>query len=49
MVQHMLQKYGHKRYGRTYEGIMPDWEPGKKIHLVGHSMGGQTIRLMEHF
>jgi len=42
-------KYGHKRYGRTYEGIMPDWEPGKKIHLVGHSMGGQTIRLMEHF
>ncbi len=23
-------KYGHKRYGRTYEGIMPDWEPGKK-------------------
>ncbi len=42
-------KYGYKRYGRTYEGIMPDWEPGKKIHLVGHSMGGQTIRLMEHF
>ncbi|MGE6359054.1 YSIRK-targeted triacylglycerol lipase [Staphylococcus capitis] len=42
-------KYGHHRYGRTYEGIMPDWTPGKKIHLVGHSMGGQTIRLMEHF
>lgn len=42
-------KYGHHRYGRTYEGIMPDWAPGKKIHLVGHSMGGQTIRLMEHF
>ena len=31
-------KYGHKRYGRTYEGIMPDWEPGKKIHLF---KGGQ--------
>ena len=28
---------------------MPDWEPGKNTHLVGHSMGGQTIRLMEHF
>ena len=26
---------------------MPNWEPGKKVHLVGHSMGGQTIRLME--
>ncbi|MFW3612769.1 YSIRK-targeted triacylglycerol lipase [Staphylococcus caprae] len=42
-------KYGHNRYGRTYKGIIPDWEPGKKVHLVGHSMGGQTIRLMEHF
>ncbi len=28
---------------------MPNWEPGKKVHLVGHSMGGQTIRLMEEF
>lgn len=43
------EKYGHSRYGRFYEGIMPDWEPGKKIHFVGHSMGGQTIRLLEHF
>lgn len=42
-------KYGHERYGKTYKGIMPDWEPGKKVHLVGHSMGGQTIRLMEQF
>ncbi|SHD50413.1 lipase precursor [Staphylococcus argenteus] len=42
-------KYGHERYGKTYKGIMPDWEPGKKVHLVGHSMGGQTIRLMEEF
>ncbi|WP_436950967.1 YSIRK-targeted triacylglycerol lipase [Staphylococcus shinii] len=42
-------KYGHKRYGKTYEGIMPDWEPGQKVHLIGHSMGGQTIRLLEQF
>ncbi|SUJ64236.1 glycerol ester hydrolase; Lipase precursor [Staphylococcus aureus] len=42
-------KYGHERYGKTYKGIMPNWEPGKKVHLVGHSMGGQTIRLMEEF
>ncbi|MGZ7227054.1 lipase-like domain-containing protein, partial [Streptococcus pyogenes] len=39
----------HERYGKTYKGIMPNWEPGKKVHLVGHSMGGQTIRLMEEF
>ncbi|MDU1460537.1 MAG: YSIRK-type signal peptide-containing protein [Staphylococcus epidermidis] len=42
-------KYGHHRYGRTYKGIMRDWEPGKKIHFIGHSMGGQTIRQMEEF
>ncbi|ANZ34210.1 YSIRK-targeted triacylglycerol lipase [Staphylococcus carnosus] len=42
-------KYGHARYGRTYEGVFKDWQPGQKVHLVGHSMGGQTIRLMEHF
>lgn len=43
------EKYGHARYGRTYTGVFHDWEPGKKVHMVGHSMGGQTIRLLEHF
>ncbi|MFV8090943.1 YSIRK domain-containing triacylglycerol lipase Lip1, partial [Staphylococcus aureus] len=40
-------KYGHERYGKTYEGIYKDWKPGQKVHLVGHSMGGQTIRQLE--
>ncbi|MBM7622818.1 esterase/lipase family protein [Sporohalobacter salinus] len=47
------EKYGHDRYGRTYPGIYPQWgeinsKIGKvnKIHLVGHSMGGQTIRML---
>ncbi|MCG3401144.1 triacylglycerol lipase [Staphylococcus massiliensis] len=42
------KKYGHARYGRTYEGVYPDWKPGDKIHLIGHSMGGQTSRLLEN-
>ena len=33
MVLHMLQNMV-KRYGRTYEGIMPDWEPGKRYILL---------------
>lgn len=44
---------GHLRFGRTYPGLVPDWgdvdpETGevKKVHLVGHSMGGQTIRYL---
>lgn len=40
-------KYGHSRYGKTYEGVYKDWKPGKKVHFVGHSMGGQTIRQLE--
>lgn len=38
------QKYGHARYGRTYPGIYPQLSDTEKIHLIGHSMGGQTTR-----
>lgn len=43
---------GHSRYGRTYPGLYPEWgkltTEGKvnKIHLVAHSMGGQTVRTL---
>jgi triacylglycerol lipase len=48
---HSEQK-GHSRYGRTYPGLYPEWgnltTEGKinKIHLVAHSMGGQTVRTL---
>ncbi|WP_146049462.1 esterase/lipase family protein [Alkalispirochaeta sphaeroplastigenens] len=46
-------RWGVARFGRTYEGIYPEWggidpstgEP-RKVHLIGHSMGGQTIRTL---
>ena len=41
------EKYGHERYGKTYEGVYKDWKPGEKVHLVAHSMGGQTVRQLE--
>ena len=47
------KKYGHKRYGRTYPGIYNKLgDKGKKgeinkVHLIGHSMGGQTIRVLD--
>ena len=46
------QKCGHNRYGRTYQGVYPELgnnnENGElqKVHLIGHSMGGQTIRVL---
>lgn len=26
-------KYGHSRYGKTYEGVYKDWKPGQKFTL----------------
>ena len=41
--------HGHDRYGRTYEeALVPDWGNGRKIHIIGHSHGGQVARLLAH-
>ncbi len=43
------EKHGHKRYGRTYAAPLFDgWSKEKKIHLVGHSFGGNSIRMLTH-
>jgi len=46
-------EYGHARFGREYPGILPEWGSSgsanggvHKVHLIGHSMGGQTARLL---
>ena len=44
--------HGHNRYGRTFTGLYPDWGTAdtsgrmRKIHLIGHSQGGQTVRVL---
>jgi len=46
------QKYGHARFGRTYSGVYKELGTPKenegihKVHLIGHSMGGETIRVL---
>ncbi len=47
------KKYNHDRYGRTYyTPLIPEWgeldENGKihQIHLIGHSFGGTTVRML---
>lgn len=41
-------KYGHERYGKTLPGKFPEWGPDNRVHFIGHSMGGNTIRRLEH-
>jgi triacylglycerol esterase/lipase EstA (alpha/beta hydrolase family) len=44
-------RHGHVRFGKSYPGLYPQWGnvvngQVQKVHLVGHSMGGQTIRML---
>lgn len=47
------KKFNHDRFGRTYySALVPNWgeldEAGKieQIHLIGHSFGGTTVRML---
>jgi triacylglycerol esterase/lipase EstA (alpha/beta hydrolase family) len=40
----------HERFGRVYsppEALHPLWSAERPVHLVGHSMGGPTIWLLQ--
>uniref|UniRef100_K3WCY2 Lipase-like C-terminal domain-containing protein n=1 Tax=Globisporangium ultimum (strain ATCC 200006 / CBS 805.95 / DAOM BR144) TaxID=431595 RepID=K3WCY2_GLOUD len=45
------KKHAHNVTGRTFPGLFPEWGQVvngqvQKVHLIGHSMGGQTARML---
>ena len=41
------ERCGHARFGRDFskDPLLPDWESGDRLVLLGHSFGGATVRL----
>lgn len=43
------EKFGHARYGVTYEKpLFEGWSAQKKVNLICHSFGGVTARMMSY-
>ncbi len=37
-----------KPSGKSFTGLYPDWDAEHPVHLLGHSMGGQTARMLDY-
>ena len=43
------EKFGIKQFpGKSFEGLYPEWNEDNPVHIIGHSQGGQTARMLEY-
>ena len=44
------EKFGliQKPEGKTFDGLYPKWDENHPVHIIGHSMGGQTARMLQY-
>ncbi|MEC9457312.1 MAG: lipase, partial [Candidatus Neomarinimicrobiota bacterium] len=44
------EKFGliQKPEGKTFVGLYPEWDEDHPVHIIGHSMGGQTARMLHY-
>ena len=44
------EKFGivQKPMNKKYRGLYPQWSDKNPVHIVGHSMGGQTARMLDY-
>ena len=47
-VQHSQEFNLVRKPGIEYDGLFPDWGPDNPIHIIAHSQGGQTARVLEY-
>ena len=48
--QDHAKTYGliQKPEAKNFPGLYPDWDQNHPIHIIGHSMGGQTARMLQY-
>ena len=37
-----------KPIGKIYDALYPEWDANHPIHIISHSMGGQTARMLQY-
>lgn len=44
------EKFGliQKPKRKKYDGLYPEWNENNPVHIIGHSMGGQTARMLQY-